>query len=144
MWVSGQAMLFLFNDVVFDIGDPRENALGSGVEHGFSEIALINMRIGRVIKLVREAMFDKHYLPRTNKEVASFLAAMVAWKTDEANALLAVTPKGAADASAVQVRLASVSLVAMTQLNELQGAGRLSSHVANLSVWRHAPQRMQA
>jgi len=137
-------MLFLFNDVVFDLGDARDTAKAAGLSHGFSETALINMRIGRVIKLVREAMFDEPYLPRTNAEVAQFLAAMVAWKTDEANALLAVTPKGAVDASAVQVRLASVSLVAMTQLLELQGAGRLSSHVANLSVWRHAPQRLQA
>jgi uncharacterized Fe-S cluster-containing radical SAM superfamily protein len=137
-------MLFLFNDVVFDLGDARETAKSAGLSNGFSEPALINMRIGRVIKLVREAMFDEHYLPRTNTEVATFLAAMVAWKTDEANALLAVTPKGATDATMVQVRLASVSLVAMTQLYELQGAGRLSSHVANLSVWRHAPQRMQA
>ena len=137
-------MLFLFNDVVVDLGDPRETALEAGLPHGFSETKLLSMRIGRVIKLVREAMFDEHYLPRTNTEVAAFLASMVAWKTDEANALLAVTPKGAADASMVQVRLASVSLVAMSQLEELQRAGKLSSHVANLSVWRHAPQRMQA
>lgn len=137
-------MLFLFNDVVFDLGDPRETALEAGLPHGFSEPKLLSMRIGRVIKLVREAMFDEHYLPRTNKDVASFLSAMVAWKTDEANALLAVTPKDARTAADVQVRLASVSLVAMNQLHELQGAGRLSSHVANLSVWRHAPQRMPA
>jgi hypothetical protein len=137
-------MLFLFNDVVYDLGDARETARAAGLSNGFSEAALVNMRIARVIKLVREATFDEHYLPRTNPEIATFLASMVAWKTDEANALLAVTPKGAVDASMVQVRLASVSLVAMTQLYELQGAGRLSSHVANLSVWRHAPQRMQA
>ena len=137
-------MLFLFNDVVFDLGDPREFAMEAGLSHGFTEAALINMRIGRVIKLVREAMYEEHYLPRTNVEVAKFLSSLVAWKTDEANALLAVTPKTAFDASGVQVRLASVSLVAMTQLADLQETGRLSSHVANLSVWRHAPQRMQA
>jgi hypothetical protein len=137
-------MLFLFNDVVFDIGDPRETALGSGVEHGFSETSLLTMRVGRVIKLVREAIWEEHYLHRSNQEVAEFLSAMVAWKTDEANALLAVSPKTAFDATGVQVRLASVSLVAMTQLQQLQEGGKLSSHVANLSVWRHAPQRMQA
>ncbi len=137
-------MLFLFNDVVFDLGDPREFALEAGLENGFSEVKLLNMRIGQVIKLVREAMFEEHYLPRTNTEIAKFLSALIAWKTDEANALLAVSPKTAFDASGVQVRLASVSLVAMTQLADLQQAGRLSSHVANLSVWRHAPQRMQA
>ena len=137
-------MLFLFNDVVINVGDPRATALEAGLPHGFSEAKLMSMRIGRVIKLVREAMFDEHYLPRTNADVARFLAALVAWKTDEANALLAVTPNGAVSAAEVQVRLASVSLVAMTQLDELQRSGKLSSHVANLSVWRHAPQRMKA
>ena len=137
-------MLFLFNDVVFDLGDPRETALGAGLPQGFSEAKLLSMRIGRVIKLVREAMFDEHYLPRTNPEVAGFLASMIAWKTDEANALLAVAPKDAVAATQVQLRLASVSLVAMTQLEELQRSGKLSSHVANLSVWRHAPQRLKA
>ena len=137
-------MLFLFNDVVFDLGDPRETALQAGLPHGFSETKLLSMRIGRVIKLVREAMYDEHYLPRTNPEIAGFLAAMIAWKTDEANALLAVAPKNATTAAEVQLRLASVSLVAMSQLEELQRAGKLSSHVANLSVWRNAPQRMKA
>lgn len=137
-------MLFLFNNVVIDLGDARDTALEAGSAKGFSQVALINMRIARVIKLVREAMFEEPNLPRTNPEVARFLAALVAWKTDEANALLAVAPQTVTDASGVQVRLASVSLVAMTQLSDLQDAGRLSSHVANLSVWRHAPQRMQA
>ena len=137
-------MLFLFNDVVYDIADARGTALSSGVKHGFSDTTLKSMRIGRVIKMVREAVWEENHIHRTNHEVAQFLSAMVAWKTDEANALLAVAPKTAFDATGVQVRLASVSLVAMPQLLELQKGGKLSSHVANLSVWRHAPQRMQA
>ena len=96
-------MLFLFNDVVFDLGDPRDTALQAGLPHGFSETKLLSMRIGRVIKLVREAMYDEHYLPRTNPEIAGFLAAMIAWKTDEANALLAVAPKHATTASRIGV-----------------------------------------
>jgi hypothetical protein len=32
----------------------------------------------------------------------------------------------------------------MSQLRELQDAGKLSSHSVNMSVWQHAPQRMKA
>jgi len=137
-------MLFLFNDAVFDLGDARESALNMGAAHGYPQQTLISMRVGNVVKLVREAVFDEPQLARTNPEVAAFLAALVAWKTDEANAMLAVSPRHIQLTSQVQLRLASVSLVTIQQLRELQSAGRLSSHVVNLSVWSQAPQRLQA
>jgi hypothetical protein len=137
-------MLFLFNDVVFDLGDEQETALSSGAAHGFDQGGLFKMRVGKVVKMIREAVFEEPHLPRTNPDVAAFLTAMLAWKTGEANALLAVAPRHIEDPSQVQMRVASVSLVTMSQLLDLQGAGQLSSHSANLSVWRHAPQRMQA
>lgn len=137
-------MLFLFNDAVFDIGDPRETALKVGVAHGYAEQTLLTMRVGKAVKLVREAVFDEPQIARTNPEVAGFLAALIAWKTDEANALLAVAGRHIQLASQVQLRLASVSLVTVQQLRELQDAGKLSSHVANISVWSQAPARLRA
>lgn len=137
-------MLFLFNDAVFDLGDARETALETGGAHGYAPETLITMRVGAVAKLVREAVFDEPQLARTNPEVACFLAAMIAWKTDEANAMLAVASRRIQMASQVQLRLASVSLVTIQQLRELQAAGKLSSHTANLSVWSHAPARLRA
>ncbi|MFP4518268.1 MAG: hypothetical protein ACLFQ5_02315 [Oceanicaulis sp.] len=137
-------MLFLFNDAVFDLGDPRDTALETGAAHGFSEETLLTMRVGKAVKLVREAVFDEPQIARTNPEVAGFLGALIAWKTDEANALLAVAPRHIQLASQVQLRLASVSLITIQQLRELQTAGKLSSHVANISVWSQAPQRLRA
>ncbi|MGX6647897.1 hypothetical protein ACWCOP_08140 [Maricaulaceae bacterium MS644] len=137
-------MLFLFNDAVFDLGDARETAMEAGTANGYAPEALITMRVGQVVKLVREAVFDEPHIARTNPEVAGFLAAMIAWKTDEANAMLAVAPRHIQLTSQVQLRLASVSLVTIQQLRELQTAGKLSSHVANLSVWSQAPQRLRA
>ncbi|MEQ8405130.1 MAG: hypothetical protein RKE49_08525 [Oceanicaulis sp.] len=137
-------MLFLFNDAVFDIGDPRETALEAGTGHGFTDETLLKMRVGKAAKLVREAVFDEPQIARTNPEVASFLAALMAWKTDEANAMLAVASRHIQLASQVQLRLASVSLVTVQQLRELQSAGKLSSHVANISVWSQAPARLKA
>ena len=138
------AMLFLFNDVVFDLGDEQELALRSGAEHGFDTAALFKMRTGKVVKLIREAVFEEPQLARTNPDVAAFLAALLAWKTGEANALLAVAAPHIETPMQVQLRLASVSLVTMSQLRELQDAGKLSSHSVNMSVWQHAPQRMKA
>jgi hypothetical protein len=137
-------MLFLFNDAVFDIGDPRETALEAGTANGYADTTLLTMRVGKAVKLLREAVFEEPHIARTNPEVAAFLGAMIAWKTDEANALLAVAPRHIQLAGQVQVRLASISLVTVQQLRELQDAGKLSSHVANLSVWSQAPARLRA
>jgi hypothetical protein len=137
-------MLFLFNDAVFDLGDARETAMEAGTANGYTPEALDRMRVGQVVKLVREAVFDQPQIARSNPEIASFLAAMIAWKTDEANAMLAVAPRHIQLTSQVQLRLASVSLVTVQQLRELQTAGKLSSHVANLSVWSQVPQRLRA
>jgi hypothetical protein len=65
-------------------------------------------------------------------------------KTNEANALLAVAPQTAKSSAEVQVRLASVSLVTMKQLLDLQAEGRLSGQTANMAVWSQVPARMQA
>lgn len=137
-------MLFLFNDAMFDVSEPRQTALDTGARAGFVPETLDAMRIGKVVKMVREAIFDEPQLARTNPEVAHFLAAMMAWKTDEANAVLAVAPRNATLPAEVQVRLAAVSLITMTQLNQLQIDGKLSSHAVNLSVWMHAPSRLSA
>ena len=137
-------MLFLFNDVMFDLGDEQETALRDGAAHGFDQADLYKMRVGTAVKMIREAVFEEPHLARTNPDVAAFLAALLAWKTGEANALLAVAPRHIESPMQVQLRVASVSLVTMSQLRELQEAGKLSSHSVNMSVWQHAPQRMQA
>ncbi len=137
-------MLFLFNDAIFDLGDARAFALEHALAEPMGPTAVMKLRVGQVVKMVREAIFDEPQLARTSPDKAAFLAALTAWKTDEANALLAVAPRHITLASQVQVRLASVSLVTLQQLRDLQDAGRLSSHAANMSVWSHAPQRMRA
>lgn len=137
-------MLFLFNDVVLDLGDEKGTALEAGTSHGFDQANLYKLRVGKVAKMIREAVFEEPQLARTNPDVAVFLAALLAWKTGEANALLAVAPRHIEQPMQVQLRVASVSLVTLSQLRELQDGGKLSSHSVNMSVWQYAPQRMQA
>lgn len=135
-------MLFLFNDAVFDIGDPEETALAA--DQPLAPEALRKLTPGKAVKLLREAIFHSPALARANPDKAAFLAALIAWKSGEANTLLAVCPPGADDPMQVQVRLASVSLITLHQLAELQSMGKLSSHAVNLTVWNHAPKRLRA
>lgn len=137
-------MLFLFNDAIFDLGDARTFALEHRLAEQAGPAAVMKLRVAQVVKMVREAIFDEPQLARTSPDKAAFLGALVAWKTDDANALLGVAPRHITLASQVQVRLAAVSLVTLQQLRDLQDSGRLSSHAANMSVWSHAPQRMRA
>lgn len=137
-------MLFLFNDAIFDLGDARSFALEHTLAEPVGPSALMTLRTAQVVKMVREAIFDEPQLARTSPDKAAFLGALLAWKTDEANALLAVAPRHITLASQVEVRLAAVSLVTLQQLRDLQDSGRLSSHAVNLSVWSHAPQRLRA
>jgi hypothetical protein len=135
-------MLFLFNDVVFDLGDPRTTALGARADIAPED--LHRLSVGKSVKLVREMIFENQHVARTDPDKALFLAALIGWKTEDANALLAVCPEGARTPMDVQIRLASVSLVAIHQLRELQSMGRLSSHAVNMTVWSQAPERMRA
>ena len=135
-------MLFLFNDVVFDIDDPQTSAQNARQDLDAADMRAMSQ--GKAIRLLREAIFEDQHIARTAPDKAFFLACLIAWKTEEANALLAVKPEAIDDPKKVQLRFASVSLVTMVQLRELQAMGRLSSHAANMTVWSHAPQRMRA
>lgn len=135
-------MLFLFNDVVFDVGDARETALGT--QTPIQPAVLMGLNVAKTVKLVRETIFENPEIARQRPDRAAFLAALVAWKTGEASAMLAVRPTAARGPQDVQLRLADVSIVTLAQLYELQTGGRLTARAANDAVWDHAPQRLQA
>ncbi|MEO1037908.1 MAG: hypothetical protein AAFX09_00045 [Pseudomonadota bacterium] len=135
-------MLFLFNDAIFDLGDPKEVVLSSDLP--LDAAALKRLRVGQVARLIREAVFEEPWIQRTRPDRARVLAALVAWKTGEANALLAVTAEGAGSALDVQLRFANLSLVTMEQLRELQASERLTATIVNQTVWMQAPARMSA
>ncbi|AZU04619.1 hypothetical protein X907_2096 [Glycocaulis alkaliphilus] len=135
-------MLFLFNDVVFSLGDPERAALTA--VSPVPEHELRAMTLGKAVRLVREAIYEDPLLARNAPEKARFLAALIGWKSDEANALLAVRPNTARGPEDVQVRVASVGLMVLTQLKGLQEMDMLSARAANDAVWLHAPPRLRA
>lgn len=137
-------MFFLFNDVVFDIGDPRSHALETGIEHGYEENFIKAMRTGQVLKLVRQAIIEDRDLARNRPGVAAFLSALLAWKTNDANALLALPAVNATTQAQVVTRLASLSLVAMAQLSNQQTLGKLNFRVVNSAVWAQIALKAQS
>jgi hypothetical protein len=133
-------MFFLFNDVVFDIDDPRSYALEQGAANGYEEKRLKSIRYTQVMYLVKKAVFEDPSLPQNRPGVAAFLSSLVAWKTNEANAMIALPAIGARNEAMVVVKLASISLVTMAQLSNLQTLGRLNSQTVNASVWSQIAQ----
>jgi len=55
-------MLFLFNDAIFDLGDPREFALEHALAEPLGPSAVMTLRAAQVVKMVREAIFDEPQL----------------------------------------------------------------------------------
>lgn len=135
-------MLFLFNTEIFELDDPRETALET--ETPIQPATLMGLSVARAIKLLRETIFEIPDIVNEKPDRARFLAALIAWKTGEANALLAVRPTAARGAHDVHVRLASISLVTLAQLSELKKGGNLTPRAINDAVWTQAPQRMPA
>ncbi|MGY6531720.1 hypothetical protein [Glycocaulis sp.] len=135
-------VLFLFNDVVFNLGDPERAAIETGAPLTAADLRALSP--GRCIKLVREAIWMDPDIARNSPHKARFLAALIGWKGDEANAMLALRPNGAKGPEHVQVRIASVGLAVMIQLKGLQDHNMMSARAANDAVWLHAPQRLRA
>ena len=57
-------MLFLFNDALYDLGDVAETARERGEALGINPIALRGLRIGQVIKMVREWVWERPALAK--------------------------------------------------------------------------------
>jgi hypothetical protein len=74
---------------------PAQTARERGDALGINALTLRNMRIGQVVKMVREWVWERPALAKSDPESAMFLASLIALKTNEANALLAVAPQTA-------------------------------------------------
>ncbi|PWE17015.1 hypothetical protein DDZ18_09935 [Marinicauda salina] len=135
-------MLFLFNDVVFDVGDPRETAMRCGAP--FSAGQLMSVNVAQAAKMVREAVFADPAIAQSHDEKPRFLAALIAWKTKQANAMLAVRPTASKSALDVNIRLAAASTPVMQRLLALQENGRLTLRAAEDAIWAVAPARLRA
>lgn len=126
-------MLFLFNDVVFDLGD-LTGVLQSGMIP-LSPAQIEQLTAAQLNTLARETVFRDPDVARHKPEHIKHLVALILYRAPGANALLAVRPAGAKDPSQVGLRYAQVPLTTLAYLWGEQSAGRLNAQTANTAVW---------
>ena len=126
-------MLFLFNDVVFDLGD-LHTVLNSEAMP-LSPAQIESLTEGQLNILVREAVFADPDVARSKPERMRCICALICYVAPGANALLAVRPDGAPSWQAVGLRYATVPITTLAYLWGEQADGRLTAAKANSSVW---------
>jgi len=126
-------MLFLFNDRLFEIGQPNETVRDDYFP--LSPGAFARLKQTQMLDLVREEIFANPLLVHGIPLRASQLATIVAAKTN-ANAMLAGPPAGGARApQQIAVLLAEVSLVTLSSLYQRQQDGALGPEDVETAVW---------
>jgi hypothetical protein len=128
-------MLFLFNDVLLDLGDARDRLIASGCPLGYTD--LIRMTPPKVMSVVRDTIFKFPQFPRERPDKALALVALVQIKTG-ANAMLCVRPPQATQPVELPVRLAEVALPVLGQLATLRKEGTLTPAAIDQVVWMAA------
>jgi hypothetical protein len=127
-------MLFLFNDVLLDIGQPAEVIMSP--EFPMSPAAFSNLKLGEISQLAREEVFKDLQLPRTQPKTAAHLGVLLAGKTGANAALIGPPAEGARRASEFGLRLAEVSLMTLSHLYQLQEGGTLQPYHVQQAVWQ--------
>jgi len=126
-------MLFLFNDVVFDLGDLK-SVLNDG-KMPLTPAQIETLTAGQLNVLVREAVFADPDVARRKPEHIRHLCALICYVAPGANALLAVRPDGATSWHAVGLRYANVPITTLAYLWREQADGHLTASKANSAVW---------
>jgi hypothetical protein len=125
-------MMFLFNDVLLDVGDPRDRLITSGCPLGYA--ALTAMTPPQVLSILRQTMFLYPQYPRERPGKASALAALVQTRM-AANAVLCVRPPAATGPQDLRVRFAELSLPVLGNLANLRKEGALTPAAIDHVVW---------
>ena len=126
-------MIFLFNDRLFEIGQPHEIVRQDTFP--LSPDAFDRLSEASMLNLVREEIFADPLLVHDAPSRASQLAIIVAAKTN-ANAMLAGPPAaGARSPMQIAVLLAEVSLLTLSSLYRRQENGALTPQDVETAVW---------
>ncbi|WP_291844113.1 hypothetical protein [Maricaulis sp.] len=126
-------MLFLFNDVVFDLGDLK-SVLRSG-KLPLSPAQIESLTAGQLNSLVREAVFSDPFIAHNKPEHVRHMVALISFVAPGANALLAVRPDGATHFNEVGLRYANVTITTLASLWRDQEDGHLTANQINDQVW---------
>jgi hypothetical protein len=126
-------MLFLFNDVVIDLGDLKSVLRSS--EMPLSTAQIDALTAAQLNTLVREAVFADPNIPHNKPKHIKHLTALFSYVVPGANAILAVRPPDAKTWHDVGMRFAQVPIETLAYLWRLQSQRRLSAGEVNSAVW---------
>lgn len=126
-------MLFLFNDVVFDLGDLSTLLQDGTLPLPVSQFETIQP--AHLTALIREAVFVDPEIARNKFDQCQHLCALIAFRAPGANALLAVRYENAQGPEDVGLRFANVPITTLAYLWKRQNENALSAHDINDEVW---------
>jgi len=126
-------MLFLFNDVIFELGDLNETLNDGQIPLSATQCNALTE--GQLTDVVRDAIFSDPNLPQTKNEKTQHLCALLAFKFPSVNAILALPNEGAKGPEDVGIRFANVAITTLAYLWGLQCNGELTSHHINTEIW---------
>ncbi|MBL4595366.1 MAG: hypothetical protein JKX99_02180 [Robiginitomaculum sp.] len=127
-------MLFLFNDVIFEIGQPTEVIQSEAFP--ITSAAFVKMRLSEIVTLACEAVFADIQLPHNQPEVAKNLSVLLAAKIAANAVLIGVPAEGAKEPADLGLRMAEVSLLTIAHLFQLQQGGTLLPQHVQQAVWQ--------
>jgi hypothetical protein len=135
-------MLFLFNEVVLDLGD-----LVSVLKDGTIPLPpsqFETLTTAHLTLLLREALYVDPRMATNKPDRTKHLAALIAYRAPGANALLGVRPDKAGSPDDVGLRFANVPLLILTYLWKRQNDGQLEPGVINDEVWSRVTENLHS
>ncbi|WP_203293274.1 hypothetical protein [Maricaulis parjimensis] len=126
-------MLFLFNDVVFDLGDLKSVLRGGDIPLSSAQIEALTP--GQLTTLVREAVFADPNVAHNRPKNIRGLVALVSYVIPGTNGILAVRPDEAKSWVEVGLRHAQIPIETLAFLWRQQDARPLTAADVNSAVW---------
>lgn len=126
-------MLFLFNDVVFDLGDLTTLLRDGSIPLPVSQFE--TLQPAHLTALLREAVFVDPEIARNKFEQCQHLCALISYRAPGANALLAVRYENAEGPEDVGLRFANVPITTLAYLWKRQNENELTANEINDEVW---------
>jgi hypothetical protein len=126
-------MLFLFNDVVIDLGDLKSVLRSSDMPLSYAQIDALTP--AQLNTLIREAVFADPNIQHNKPKHIKHLTALFSYVVPGANAILAVRPPDAKVWQDVGMRFAQVPIETLAYLWRQQCQRRLPASEVNSAVW---------
>ncbi len=126
-------MLYLFNDIVIDLGDLKSILRSEEMPLDITQIE--SLTPGQLTTLAREAVFADPNVGRSRPKHIRCLVALMAYAIPGSNAVLVVRPEAAKSWIEVGIRFAQVPIETLAYLWSRQQSRPLSPADVNTAVW---------